>query len=70
MVRALHALARASGQTLAQLALRWVKRQPAITSVLIGASKPEQVRDAVQAVQMPALEPALLDAVNAVLTQQ
>jgi L-glyceraldehyde 3-phosphate reductase len=69
-VRALHALARDSGQTLAQLALRWVKRQPAITSVLIGASKPEQVRDAVQAVQMPALEPALLDAVNAVLTQQ
>jgi L-glyceraldehyde 3-phosphate reductase len=70
MVRALHALARDSGQTLAQLALRWVKRQPAITSVLIGASKPEQVLDAVQAVQMPALEPALLDAVNAVLTQQ
>jgi L-glyceraldehyde 3-phosphate reductase len=67
IVRALDALARESGQSLAQLALRWVKRQPAITSILVGASKPEQVREAVRAVQMPALEAGLLAAVDGVL---
>ena len=67
MVRALDALARASSQSLAQMALRWARRHPAITSVLIGASKPEQVREAVCSAHMPALEPALLAAIDAVL---
>jgi L-glyceraldehyde 3-phosphate reductase len=66
-IRALDALARESGQSLAHLALRWVRRQPAITSVLIGASKPEQVREAVSSARMPALESGLLAAVDAVL---
>lgn len=68
--RALDALARDSGQSLAQLALRWVRRQPAITSVLIGASKPAQVLEAVEAVQMPPLDPGLIAAAEAILTQQ
>jgi L-glyceraldehyde 3-phosphate reductase len=42
-VRALDEIARARGQTLAQMALAWVLRHPQITSVLIGASTPEQV---------------------------
>lgn len=67
IARALDALARAGGQSLAQLALRWVMRQPAITSVLIGASKPEQVLDAVRAGQMPALTADEIAAVEAVL---
>lgn len=66
-VRALDALARDSGQSLAQLALRWVGRQRAVTSVLIGASKPEQVREAVSAAAMPALDAGLLAAVDTVL---
>jgi len=69
IARALDALAREGGQSLAQLALRWVKRQPAITSVLIGASKPAQVLEAVQAVQMGALDAAQLDAIDAILAQ-
>lgn len=44
-IRALDALARARGQSLAQLALAWVLRQPAVTSVLIGASKVAQLED-------------------------
>lgn len=44
-IRALEALARGRGQTLAQLALAWVLRQPAVTSVLIGASKVAQLED-------------------------
>jgi L-glyceraldehyde 3-phosphate reductase len=44
-VRALDAMARARGQTLAQMALAWVLRDGGITSALIGASRPEQVVD-------------------------
>jgi L-glyceraldehyde 3-phosphate reductase len=68
-VRALNAVAQEGGQSLAQLALRWVRRQPAITSVLIGASKPAQVIEAVQAAQMPALADAELAAIEAILGQ-
>lgn len=35
------------GQTLAQLALAWLLKDPRVTSVLIGASKPEQISDAI-----------------------
>lgn len=44
-IRALDGLASARGQTLAQMALAWVLRQPAVTSVLIGASKVTQLED-------------------------
>jgi L-glyceraldehyde 3-phosphate reductase len=70
VTRALNALAQESGQSLAQLALRWVRRQPAITSVLIGASKPAQVLEAVEAVQMAPLDPGVIAAAEAILTQQ
>jgi L-glyceraldehyde 3-phosphate reductase len=46
-IRALDALAKQRGQSLAQMALAWVLRQPAVTSALIGASKPQQVDDCV-----------------------
>ena len=49
-VRALNELAKARGQTLAQMALAWVLRHPEVTSALIGASKVEQIEDAVRAV--------------------
>ncbi|MDP1669128.1 L-glyceraldehyde 3-phosphate reductase [Phaeovulum sp.] len=48
-VRALNRIAEARGQTLAQMALAWVLRGGGITSALIGASRPEQVRDCVGA---------------------
>lgn len=44
-IRALDALARQRGQTLAQMALAWTLQQPAVTSVLIGASKVAQLED-------------------------
>jgi L-glyceraldehyde 3-phosphate reductase len=44
-----------------------VRRQPAIASVLIGASKPAQVLEAVKAVQMPLLNEEQIAAVEAVL---
>ncbi|ACB35508.1 aldo/keto reductase [Leptothrix cholodnii SP-6] len=48
-IAALNRIALTRGQTLAQMALAWVLRHPGMTSVLIGASRPQQVRDAVAA---------------------
>ena len=42
-VRALNELARARGQSLAQMAIAWVLRDARVTSALIGASRPEQI---------------------------
>jgi len=44
-VRALDAIARGRGQTLAQMAVAWVLRDPRVTSALIGASRSEQILD-------------------------
>lgn len=44
-IRALNDLAAERGQTLAEMALSWVLKDNAVTSVLIGASKPEQILD-------------------------
>lgn len=44
-IRALNELAAERGQTLAQMALSWVLRDGAVTSVLIGASRPSQILD-------------------------
>jgi L-glyceraldehyde 3-phosphate reductase len=48
-VERLNAVARARGQTLAQLALAWVLRWPEVTSALIGASRTQHIDDAVAA---------------------
>ena len=50
-VRALNALALERGQTLAEMALAWVLKDNVVTSVLIGASKPEQILDNIKAIQ-------------------
>jgi L-glyceraldehyde 3-phosphate reductase len=42
-IRKLDTLARRRGQSLAQMSLAWVLRQPGITSALIGASKTSQI---------------------------
>lgn len=47
--RALNEIAKSRGQSLAQMALAWVLRDPRITSVLLGASSPEQLRENVGA---------------------
>ncbi len=52
-VRALDALARGRGQTLAQMVLAWTVRPGGVTSALIGASRPEQVVENVAALKNP-----------------
>jgi L-glyceraldehyde 3-phosphate reductase len=48
-IRALNEIASARGQSLAQMALAWVLRDSRITSAVIGASRAEQVRENVAA---------------------
>ncbi len=52
-VRALAALAQRRGQSLAQMALAWVLRDARVTSALIGASSPAQLRENVAALSNP-----------------
>ncbi|MAY62491.1 MAG: L-glyceraldehyde 3-phosphate reductase [Rhizobiales bacterium] len=49
-IRALNEIAQRRGQSLAQLALAWVLRKGRVTTALIGASRPDQIRDCVAAV--------------------
>jgi L-glyceraldehyde 3-phosphate reductase len=47
-IKKLNNLAKKRGQTLAQMALSWILKDPRVTSVLIGASKPEQLADSLK----------------------
>jgi L-glyceraldehyde 3-phosphate reductase len=47
-VRALNELAASRGQSLAQMALAWLLKDQRVTSVLVGASKPEQLADSLK----------------------
>ncbi|WP_040766269.1 L-glyceraldehyde 3-phosphate reductase [Tsukamurella sp. 1534] len=63
-VRGLNDIAAARGQTLAQLAIAWVLRDPAVTSALIGASSVAQLEDSVGAtgnLELSAAELAAID---------
>lgn len=50
-IRALNQLAEERGQSLAQMALAWILRKPEVTSVLIGASSPQQLDTNVKALE-------------------
>ncbi len=62
--RALNDIASGRGQSLAQLALQWVLRQPQVTSALIGASSVAQLEDSLAAVRGPALTDDVLAAIE------
>jgi L-glyceraldehyde 3-phosphate reductase len=50
-VRALNEIAAQRGQTLAEMAVAWVLRDPRVTSALVGTSKVSQVDDNVAALK-------------------
>ncbi len=68
-ISALNEIAAKRGQTLAQLALVWVLRENKITSVLIGASRPEQIIENVAALENPDLSKEEIDAIEAILSK-
>ena len=52
-IRALNDLAARRGESLATMALKWILKDGAVTSVLVGASRPEQVLDDLKVLQSP-----------------
>jgi L-glyceraldehyde 3-phosphate reductase len=68
-VRKLAAIAERRGQTMAQLALAWNLSHPQVTSVLIGASKVEQIEDAVGASAAGPLTEAELSEIGTILPE-
>ncbi|MBD3239407.1 MAG: L-glyceraldehyde 3-phosphate reductase [Chitinivibrionales bacterium] len=66
-VRALQEMADQRGQTLAQMALGWVLRHPAMTSALMGASKVKQIEEAVAALDAAPLSEEELARIDAAL---
>ena len=50
-VRKLNEVAKERGQSLAEMALAWILRDGIVTSVLIGASKPEQILKNIKALE-------------------
>jgi L-glyceraldehyde 3-phosphate reductase len=63
----LNEIALRRGQNLAQMALSWVLRHKAVTSVLIGVSKPEQVTDSIACLDNLAFTEAELAEIERIL---
>lgn len=66
-IEALNQIALQRGQTLAQMAIAWLLKDPRITSVLIGVSKPEQLDDNVTAVKNSQFSATELSAIESIL---
>ncbi len=66
-IRALNEWAQARGQSLAQMALAWLLKDPRITSVLVGASSAEQLRDSLACLQRLDFAADELNAIEAIL---
>jgi L-glyceraldehyde 3-phosphate reductase len=66
-VRRLQELAQTRGQSLAQMALAWVLRHTQVTSALIGASRHEQIDDAVGSLKNLNFETEELETIENIL---
>jgi aryl-alcohol dehydrogenase-like predicted oxidoreductase len=63
---ALQTLTRTTGIPPAELALRWAINRPAVNAVLIGGSRPENIRSHLAAIGKGPLPTELTDAVTAI----
>ena len=66
-LRALNELAAERGQKLSQMALSWVLRGGKVTTVLVGASRPEQLAENAEAVKNLDFSPDELDRIEKIL---
>ena len=63
-INALNDIAKLRGETLAQMSLAWVLQTKGVTSVLVGASKPEQILDNINAVNSATFTKEELEAID------
>ncbi len=68
VIRQLDELAAARGQSLAQMALRWVLRHEAMTTALIGASRPQQIEENVACLEGADFSAEELQRIEAILS--
>jgi L-glyceraldehyde 3-phosphate reductase len=68
-IRALNDLAQTRGQKLAQMAIAWLARDRRVTSVLIGASRPEHILDNLAAFQSPDFSDDEIRQIEAILAE-
>jgi L-glyceraldehyde 3-phosphate reductase len=68
-VQNLNELAQARGQSLAQMAIAWVLRKPAVTSALIGASSVQQLEDNLATLSNLTFSEEELDKIEEILKQ-
>lgn len=66
-IKQLNEIAKKREQSLAQMALAWILKDPRITSVLIGASKPEQVTDSIHCLSNITFSAVELEKIESVL---
>lgn len=65
----LNDIAAARGQKLSQMAIAWILHNPAITTVLIGASRPEQIEDNVKAIEKLDFTDDEIEAIEKILAE-
>ena len=65
-MQAIKPLAAEAGCTLAQFALAWCLRDPIVSAVIIGATRPDQVDDNAAAAELD-IDPALFARMDAIL---
>lgn len=68
IVTKLNEIAQNRGQSLAQMALLWAKRDPRVTSVLLGVSRPEQLQDSLKALDNPEFGNDELESIEQILS--
>jgi len=66
-IRALNEIAQQRGQSLAHFALAWILKDPRISSVLIGASKPAQIVDSIGCLKNISFSAGELKKINGIL---
>lgn len=66
-VRALDQLAQERGESLPQMAIQWLLQRKNVVSVLIGASRPEQISDCAKSVEFPILSDAEMAKIDSII---
>ncbi|SIN79351.1 L-glyceraldehyde 3-phosphate reductase [Algoriphagus halophilus] len=67
MISKLNGIAKTRDQSLAQMAIAWLLKDPRITSVLVGVSKPEQLDDNVAAINNTVFGPAEIEQIKSII---
>lgn len=69
-IQQLNEIAKERGESLAQMALKWVRKDEDVTSVLIGASKPEQILENLKVLESAAFTKEELEKIDEIVLEE